>query len=192
MLALGSLNPAVKPNNLLKVVYHPVHCMLHLHTHVDTWWHTWWHKPSSYPCKTIKEIETLYKFELKGVTYWLNTNKLTLNVDKSNLILLRRPRKKVVEIRILIKIDNKQIKEKEYTKYLAVLLDNQLSWGNHIRHLNLINLKLTRGIGILTELRKFVSKVILKWLYFAFVQSHIDYGLILWGTAMNATTKKME
>ena len=67
-----------------------------------------------------------------------------------------------MEIRILIKIDNKQIKEKEYTKYLAVLLDNQLSWGNHIRHLNLINLKLTRGIGILTELRKFASKVILK------------------------------
>ena len=32
MLALGSLNPTVKPNNLLKVVYHPVHCMLHLHT----------------------------------------------------------------------------------------------------------------------------------------------------------------
>ena len=67
-----------------------------------------------------------------------------------------------MEIRILIKIDNKQIKEKEYTKYLGVLLDNQLSWGNHIRHLNLINLKLTRGIGILTELRKFVPKVILK------------------------------
>ena len=67
-----------------------------------------------------------------------------------------------MEIRILIKIDNKQIKEKEYTKYLGVLLDNQLSWGNHIHHLNLINVKLTRGIGILTELRKFVSKVILK------------------------------
>ena len=28
MLALGSLNPTIKPN---KVVYHSVHCLLHLH-----------------------------------------------------------------------------------------------------------------------------------------------------------------
>ena len=31
MLALRSLNPTVKPNSLLKVVYHSVHCLLHLH-----------------------------------------------------------------------------------------------------------------------------------------------------------------
>ena len=38
MLALGSLNPTVKPNNLLKVVYHSVHCLLHLHTfEVEDW-----------------------------------------------------------------------------------------------------------------------------------------------------------
>ena len=32
MLALESLHPTVKPNNLLKVVYQSVHCLLHLHT----------------------------------------------------------------------------------------------------------------------------------------------------------------
>ena len=61
-------------------------------------------------------------------------------------------------------------KEREYTKYLGVLLDNQLSWGIHISHLTL---KL-----------KFVSKNISKSLYFAFIQSHIDYGPILWGTVL--------
>ena len=60
----------------------------------------------------------------------------------------------------------------------ASFLDNRLSWENHISHLNL---KLIRGIGILTKLRKFVSKDILKLQYFAFAQSHIDYGLILGG-----------
>lgn len=43
----------------------------------------------------------------------------------------------------------------------------------------------------MTKLRKFVSKDTLKPLYFTFPQSHIDYGLILWYTAMNSTTKKI-
>ena len=43
----------------------------------------------------------------------------------------------------------------------------------------------------MTKLRKFVSKDILKPLYFAFPQSHIDYGLILWDTTMNSTTNKI-
>ena len=51
------------------------------------------------------------------------------------------------------------MKEKEYTKYLGALLDNQLSWGNPVSYLNL---KLARDIGILTKLRKFISKHILK------------------------------
>ena len=79
--------------------------------------------------KTIKQIEILYNLEFKGVTDWLKANKLTLNVDKSNLVLFRSPMKKVMES-IILKIDKKQIKEKEYTKYIGVLLDNQLSWGN--------------------------------------------------------------
>ena len=33
MHSLGSLNLIVKPNNLLKLVYHSVRCLLNLHTH---------------------------------------------------------------------------------------------------------------------------------------------------------------
>ena len=54
---------------------------------------------------------------------WLKANKRTLNVGKSNLILFKSPRKKVTES-IILKIDKKQIKEREYRKYLGVLLDN--------------------------------------------------------------------
>lgn len=40
----------------------------------------------------------------------------------------------------------------------------------------------------MTKLKKFV---ILKSLYFAFAQSHIDYRIIIWDAAMNSTTKKI-
>ena len=43
----------------------------------------------------------------------------------------------------------------------------------------------------MTKLSIFVSKDILTSLYFAFVQSYIDNGVILWGTAMKSTAKKL-
>ena len=87
--------------------------------------------------KKDKQIETLYKLELKGVCDWLKAKQLTFNVDKFNLVLPRRPKKKVTES-IILKINKKKkIKEKEYIKYLGVLLNNRISWGNHISHPNL-------------------------------------------------------
>ena len=47
-----------------------------------------------------------------------------------------------------------------------------MSWNCHIKH---VNLKISKGIGILTKLR-YLSKGVL-------VQPHIDYGLLVWGSA---------
>lgn len=124
----------------------------------------------------MKDIQKTYNQELKGVVNWLQANKLTLNVDKSNLILFKKGKQKTDEL--VIKIGKEQIKEKEYTKYLGLLIDNQLSWQHHIKHLNL---KIVKGIGIISKLRHYVSKKTLRMLYFAFVQPHMEYGLVLWG-----------
>ena len=71
------------------------------------------------------------------------------------------------------------MKEKEYIKYLGVLIDSTFSWTYHINH---VNLKTSRGKVILTTLRH-VSKITLSVLYFAFVQPNVDYGLIVWESA---------
>ena len=39
--------------------------------------------------KSIQELESIYNNELSYVTDWLNANKLTLNVEKSNLVLFK-------------------------------------------------------------------------------------------------------
>ena len=44
--------------------------------------------------KDMKDIEKTYNTELKGVVNWLQANKLTLNVDKSNLALFRKGNQK--------------------------------------------------------------------------------------------------
>ena len=85
--------------------------------------------------KSIQELENVYNKELSHVIDWLNANKLTLNVEKSNLVLFRKTKKTLDTLNI--KIKGEQIQEKEYTKYLGILIDNKLSWNHHIKHANL-------------------------------------------------------
>ena len=88
-----------------------------------------------------------------------------------------------------IKVKGEQIQEKEYTKYLQVLIDNKLSWNCHVKH---VNLKMSNGIGILTKLRRYLSKGVHRTLFYAFVQPHMDYGLLVWGNATPSNLKPIK
>ena len=114
--------------------------------------------------KKVEEIEKIYNEELRHVSEWLNANKLSLNIGKSNLILFQKGQTKIT-YKPDIKIMGEHIKEKEFTKYLGVLIDKTLSWTYHINH---VNLKTSRGKAILTKLRHYISKDTLHMLYFAF------------------------
>ena len=135
----------------------------------------------------MQELENIYSKELSYVTDWLNANKLTLNVKKSNLTLFKNAKKPANTLNI--KIKREQIAEKEYTKYLGILIDNKLSWNYHIKH---ANLKISKGIGILTKLRRYLSKNVLRTLFYAFAQPHIDYGLLVWGSATPTNLKPVK
>ena len=54
---------------------------------------------------------------------WLNVNRLSLNIDKTNFIVFH-PYNKPIKKSIIIKSNNKAIIEKEYIKYLGVLIDS--------------------------------------------------------------------
>ena len=138
--------------------------------------------------KNIEELEKIYNKELKNVKNWLDANKLSLNVSKSNMILFLKNRTKTSK-KLSVKIMGEEIKEKEYTKYLGILIDNKLSWKQHINH---VNLKVPKGLTILYKLRNYVSEQILRMLYFSIIQPHIDYGLLIWGNATTTNIKPIK
>ena len=91
-----------------------------------------------------KELEKLY--------LWLNVNRLSLNIDKTNFIIFH-PYNKPLKQHVTIKINKKAINEKESIKYLGVLVDSSLSWKYQIS--NLIK-KISRAIGIMCKLGPFL------------------------------------
>ena len=47
---------------------------------------------------------------------------------------------------------------KEFVRYLGTLIDNQLSWKQHINH---VAIKISQTIGLISKLRSFVPRHIL-------------------------------
>ena len=78
----------------------------------------------------IKLEKTVNK-ELQKLYLWLNVNRLSLNVSKTNLIIFH-PYNKPLKQYITLKITNKAIMEKDNIKYLGVVIDSQLNWKKHI------------------------------------------------------------
>ena len=64
-----------------------------------------------------------------------------------------------------------------------------MSWAPQIES---TNKKITKSIGILCKLRHYVPENSLKTFYNASIQSHVDYGLILWGNAARVHLNKIE
>ena len=110
--------------------------------------------------RTVRELNKLY--------LWLNVNRLSLNIDKTNVIVFH-PYNKPIKKSITIKINNKAIEEKEYIKYLGVLIDSTLSWKHHVSN---ISKKISRSIGIMYKLRPFLPLNVLKNVYYSLVYSH--------------------
>ena len=90
-------------------------------------------------------LEDTVNSELNNVLTWLQANKLTLNVSKSNFIIFKHMQRKITK-KISMKINDSEIEGKLHTKYLGVILDEKLPWKQHIDQ---IIPKLQRGIRIL-------------------------------------------
>ena len=59
----------------------------------------------------------------------------------------------------------------------------------HIKH---ANRKVSKGISILTKLPQFVLKDVYLKLLFAFIQPHLDYGLLIWSSANKTNVKPVK
>ena len=124
--------------------------------------------------------------ELTNVVNWLNANRLSLNVDETNLMIFR-PKGKNQECPN-IQINGSEIKEVSSAKLLGVFIDNKLSWAEHINH---ISRKVSKSIGIIIKARKSFDNDTLLNLYNALISPHIFYCIHVWGTVASVHIERL-
>ena len=90
--------------------------------------------------KNLKSFEFDVNHKLNKVYDWLIASKLTLNIKKSNFVILCPAQRKLSYQPKIVMFDNKQNmkvapEHKDYVKYLRILIDKNLSWKHHIDHI---------------------------------------------------------
>ena len=85
--------------------------------------------------------------------------------------------KKTVNNIINIHINNSQICQKDKVKYLGVVINKNLKWKPHIEELIT---RLSKSLGMLYHLKKYLSIIKLKLVYHALIESRLQYGKVPW------------
>ena len=140
-----------------------------------------------YESDNLTELESTVNVELKKLDTWLCVNRLSLNITKTNFVIFHPFNKPLIKT-ITLKIRNKAISEERYVKYLGVLIDSSLSWKFHIDNLQK---KLSRTLGLLYKIRPFVNTDILMTLYYSIFYPHILYAIQVWGFSFECNKKKL-
>ena len=80
-------------------------------------------------------LQKVVNRELKKVKKWLDANRLSLNISKTNYVIFHSQPKRINEF-IRIKLGSKPLNRAEYIKCLGILVDLTLSWKPQITELS--------------------------------------------------------
>ena len=144
------------------------------------------------------DVRKIAESKLTLIAKWLNTNYLTLNVNKT-LYMTYGSYKDSVPIDFDLQYHDLQCKmnncncpmltRAEYVKYLGVFIDCNLKWKKHILE---TTKKLRYLIYIFYKIRIMFREKQLIEIYYALFWSIATYGIIVWGGVYDNTLKPLE
>ena len=112
---------------------------------------------------------------------WFKANHLSMNANKTVGMHFSADKKSTIDA---LQIDDIKINFVESTKFLGVWLDNKLTWKEHATR---VGQKIYKNLNLLKISKKFLDLHSKRLLYFAQIQSHLTYGLSIWGNMLSTT-----
>ena len=112
----------------------------------------------------IQLVKSELEYDLSTLNDWLLANKLSLSISKTNFLHFKRNK---TDENIEIKFGDHTIKQCQKVKILGIWIDDQLKWNAHAEYIMQNNL----------------PNSILRTVYFSLIESHLQYGLVMWGGA---------
>ena len=135
------------------------------------------------------QLESNINSDLCKVKQYFDINKLSINVQKCQFMLIGTHQSIAKMADVRIHINNEPLKHVSVAKYLGMYIDSNLKWDDHI---NSMIPKMSSKIGILRSHYQIVSINILRQLYNAIVQLHFDYGDVIYDSATAPTKTRLQ
>ena len=135
----------------------------------------------------FKKLQKNLNYDLKRLTHWLDSNMISLNCTKTELIYFRKKRSANPTTN-KIKLNGKRLIPTDHIKYLGVYLDETLSG---FAHYDILSKKLHIANSMLVRSREYLSINELKSIYYAVFSSQLNYASQIWGLSDTKYTDKI-
>ena len=114
--------------------------------------------------------------ELVTIDTWTRSNKLLINADKTELILISNRLSSPQSSNI--KLNGQELKFTDKCKFLGVMLDNRLTFADHI---NYVTSKISKNIGIFYKIRQNLNLEARLNFYNSLILPYLSYNIVIWG-----------
>ena len=100
-----------------------------------------------------------------------------INTSKTELVIFKS-KNKIITKYLNFRISGQKTKPSSQVKYLRIILQHDLHWNSHLTKLRK---KLRRSIGLLSKVRYYVPKYLLRTICHSIFNSHLIQACEIWG-----------
>jgi hypothetical protein len=111
------------------------------------------------------------------VNKWFKINVLSINVNKTHCIRFKTKNKPTIDINIVY--NNQPITTLSNIKTLSIYINDSLNWRGHIECIP----KLSSACYIMRSIRSYMSRNVLKTIYYSYFNKIMSFGLIFGGNS---------
>ena len=139
---------------------------------------------------SMEQIELNLQSALNGLKIWCKSNGMILNTSKTNVMFVttNQKRQRLNRQNLDLNFQNEPLNMISSDKILGVFVDNNLTWTDHIKYLTK---KIASSIWLMSKIKKFLSQDHRVQFYKSYIQPHIDFCNIVWGSSSECNKLKI-
>ena len=128
--------------------------------------------------------------DLNEIAAWLNVNKLTLNLLKTDFMLIgSRQRIAALDGNIELSLSNTDVRQVESTKCLGVNIDKNLTWEGHLQS---VKQKVSSNLRILKKVKPFLNSENIDTLYRSIIEPYFSYRCLVWDSIGDTLSNSLQ
>ena len=127
--------------------------------------------------------------DLQLIATWIESNKLTMNISKTQVMTLSRRAARLRAEQINFEINGTTIPKQECIKYLGVTIDNDLSWKSQVQN---VRRRMLAAIASIRRVSPYLPLATKRMLYNALALPHADYCSVAWHSCNSSLSQSLE
>ena len=136
------------------------------------------------------EIEARLQKALSDLAVWCRLNGMVINVEKTKAMLITTRQKRCrIQDTLHVTLNDIPLSLVSNEKVLGVQLDKNLTWAEHISK---VSKKMSTNVWLLSKIKRYLSVEHRVLFYKSYIQPHLDYANIVWGSAAKTNLMQTE